>query len=183
MTKFFFFMLLTALATLDCQSLKNQAGSSASDSENSPIDLEKLGAELLGRWNYQFSSDGDKRFVIDDLGDLSRFYQFQSTNTDLIASEYPKFFQFAREKPLFGLESLHDSHHYGAVSYPLVLGTNHDSTQVAVGHFEPGDGIGITYSYFITHISKDTLVLVNERVYELGGRSFSGLGHVYLREK
>lgn len=182
MTKFIIVFLLTAICGSSCFVLSSQGGSDLPSPEIGAIDLIGLDEKLTGRWTYQVSFHGKAEAVFDDLGDLSEFYTFEATDTDLIANDYPRFYEFAKDKMLFGLESHHDSQHRETISFPLVIGYHQDSTLLEIGHFERGDGIGMTYHYFIATLSRDTLILVNERVYEIGEQSVSGVSHVYTRE-
>ena len=54
---------------------------------------------------------------------------------------------------------------------------------VHVTHYIEGNGVGKGYSYFLESINSDTLVLFNERYYDLEEIKITGVRHVYIKQK
>jgi len=144
---------------------------------------ERLKEDLIGSWTYVSSETEDSSFVIEKLGDLSRFYRFEDGHAAHISSKYPKLAAFGKDKLLFGLRSQHEARPFGEYSYPLVNLISKDGSRARVTHYQPGNGVGKTYGYFITEVSADTLRIVNERYYTVGDASVAGVCHVYVRER
>lgn len=181
-------MRLTAIFLLFLYGCSGSLGSGKKDqqekaSQGTHIEAERLKSDLIGDWHYVSSETEDSSFVIAQLGDLSRFYAFESGHADQIAAKYPKLAAFGKDKLLFGLRAQHETRPFGEYSYPLVNLVAKDSSRVRVTHYQPGNGVGKTYGYFITDVSADTLRIVNERRYALGEGFVSGLCHVYVRRK
>jgi hypothetical protein len=144
---------------------------------------EELPLMLLGRWEYQGSYLKDRIVVLEELGDLSRFYQFEPADTAEIVRLYPVYHRFASGKTLYGLQCQHESRPFGEITHPLVNSWTKDSSKVRIAHYEPGNGVGATYSYFIAGLNQDSLVIVNERRYDIDGKQYAGIRHFYKRAK
>lgn len=147
------------------------------------IPLKNLNDELLGMWNYHYSYKNDTCFQIAKLGDLSRRFEFKPTNEDSMQMTYPKLYSFAKDKTLFGLISTHEKVSSSDCSYPLVNYISKDSTFARITHYVCGNRIGKSYSYHLRSLSNDTLIISNQRNYNIDAKKMSGVRHIYFRTK
>ena len=148
------------------------------------LKLETINEDLLGDWDYEYSYYDDTCFVLDTLGDLSFHYQFKKKNKEEIKKESPKIYSFGEGKYLFGLISYHDSKPFGNMSYPISImeKTYKSQTYIKVCHYTGyGSVLNKGYNYTIKSVYLDTLVLINERYYNINGLNKSGINHVYLK--
>lgn len=177
-------LMIFLLALVDCsgQSLE-QASNVCKTDDFGKLNVQKLDSLLLGNWEYQYSFVGDTCFYIANLGDLSVRYSFEKMDIEEIKSKYPKLYSFGNNKLLFGLICSHDKNPFGETTYPLVDGVAKDSSMVHVTHYIEGNGVGKGYSYFLESINSDTLVLFNERYYDLEEIKITGVRHVYIKQK
>lgn len=174
-------ILIAVLMGCSNQAIK-QTKSECKTIHNMKLSIETLKKDLIGEWNYNYSYKNDTCFQISKLGDLSRTFEFQTTNIDLIQTNYPKMYSFAKDKLLFGLLSYHEDKPFGNnSSYPLLNTISRDRTFVRITHYLGVDGVAKNYSYFIESVSNDTLILFNERNYHIGTNRISGIRHVYLK--
>lgn len=146
----------------------------------SELKLDNVSVKLLGSWVYNYSYYEDTCFFLTDLGDLSNNYSFKKADTSLIRSTLPKLYSFGYGKMLFGLVSYHDSKPFGVKSY--VIANNNSLNFIRITHYV-GNGPGKAYTYLLESINRDTLVISNERYYNLEGRKIASVRHVYMRQE
>ena len=144
------------------------------------IDLQNLENFISnGTWNYSYSFKNDSCFVLNDLLSLSKSFTFRDTNNiNQIKEKYPRLYTIGKDKLLFGMICYVSKKN--SYSYPLVNTVSKDTTTLLVTHY----GIlGGTYGedYFIKKITKDTMVISNKTLYNIGSKKISNIYHVYLK--
>lgn len=174
-------LLFTLLVLTNCSVRLPSSHNACKTSGFPKLNLEIIDEIILGEWEYLYSYKEDTCFVIIDLGDLSKIYDFKKTDGSKIKGNYPNLYQFGNDKLLFGIISKHTIKPFGETSYPLINQISKDSSLVRVTHYLPENGTGKGYSYFIESISNDTLVIFNERRYKIGEKRMTGVRHIYLK--
>ena len=150
--------------------------------QSKPTTLPKdLQGALLGTWCYQFSKHQGDTFCSTDLKGLSTYFSFELGDAKSIQRKFPKFYNFAKNASLFPCLSTHEDYHYGTQSFPLVNTIPEDSTWASITHYVCGNGVGKMYSYYITHIENESLVLKKNINYPKEGVLVSGVRHHYLK--
>ncbi len=151
-------------------------------SDFSKINVKSLDSLLIGTWRYNYSFVNDTCFHIPILGDLPQMLSFEKGDEGLLKKEYPRLYEFGKNKLLNDLISSHDAKPFGSESYPLVNGISTDSSVIKITHYLKENGLAKGYSYYIEGMDTSALVVKNERTYTINGVKKNGVKHVYTRE-
>lgn len=176
------YTILIFLLIIGCNNQLSKKVKDCNPTVELQLPINSLKNDLLGVWNYRYSYKNDTCFQISQLGDLPRKFEFAISNKDSMKITYLMLYNFAKEKLLFGLISFHEEKPFGNSSYPLVNTISKDSSLIRITHYVEGSSLGKGYSYFMTSLSKDTLVLKNERNYHVDEKKITGVEHVYTKE-
>lgn len=155
------------------KSLKSEYYSNENNNERDSINIRNV---LNENWQYKSSYNKDTICVFNTLGDLPLkifYYECKISNSSV---------KFLRKyKEFNNICSIHDSKPFGNKSYPVIVDKLKTSMgeKIRIQHYATsGLNIGKGYYYYILKASKDSLVLANERYYNVGNKAML-FNHVY----
>lgn len=140
---------------------------------------------LENEWIYSSSFNNDNSvIVLNKLGDLPlKIGYYKSKETINVSKKNPIYLMWKKNE-IKNIYSLHDEKPFGNRTYPILLNriTKNGSEKLKIQHYIiDKNKFGKGYAYSICKIKNDTLILENERLYDVKGVK-SLLRHVYIKK-
>jgi hypothetical protein len=146
-----------------------------------------LRADLLGgSWNYQYSYLYDSCFVMDKMHDFPKVIRFYPTNDSLNITETSLLNQRPRDRFRNTGATITEFNGRTSETFPSSIAPSFDSTMhIHVDHIVLENEYSTKeYSYWITGLRNDTMLLVTGRIYKgMNIQQASGVIHLFVRGK